>query len=82
MQCSVITLLHMQAAWQGAWTQKSVLEDIPEDEMYTVPNIGMLIACRSLQKVASEDAWLNCDVFAVMTTLFQVNLQCINRHLC
>jgi len=59
-----------------------VLKVIPEEATDHVPSIGSSISCRSLKKVASDNAWLNCDAFAVMTSLFQVNLQCITRHLC
>ena len=59
-----------------------MLKVIPEEATHHVPSIGSSISCRSLEKVASEDAWLNCDAFTVMTFLFQVNLQCITRHLC
>lgn len=64
----------MQARWEGQWTQEAMLLQIPEGDIHVVPNIGMSISCRSLRRVASKDAWLNCDTFAAMIALYQVNL--------
>ena len=59
-----------------------MLKIIHEEATHHVPSIGSSISCRCLKKVANDNVRLNCDAFAVMTSLFQVNLQCITRHLC